>query len=196
MEKKEPNELSEFKSKEINELGLNIVAEIEASDISYKNNALHEFFRTVSKKCNKKNVWVLFGSNDKETWYPLQAASAKNIVKEIKDDFKCMLPYDKKQDKPKWDSYFYKNVMEIDYGLERKCQKYRKIREKYKFFAIAVLKNEEGLEEKIEPNFGINGYQKAECDLACKLKPLLWNPNPFTNEKGYLESEEKHERSQ
>ena len=95
-----------------------------------------------------------------------------------------MVLYEEKQSKP-WNSYFYKSVMDIEYGSDLQCQKYGKIKGMCNFLAIAILENEKSLKGK-KNGSDISDYQKVECDIAYKLKPLLWNP--IGKEFTYLKS--------
>jgi len=176
VEKEYPYGITEFKPNQIKDFGLKVIAEIEASEIQADNQNMRKFFYTIKKKCSDKHIWILFGSNDKNSWIPLQAASkTKNVAEEIRNDFLCMIPYNRDNSTKSWDSHFYKSVMDIDYGRERKYQKYRKIRNMCKWLGIAIFENENKLEE-VNDNSGISKYQKAECDIAFELKPMLWNP--------------------
>lgn len=133
----------------------------------------------IKNECADSHIWVLYGSNDKENWIPLQAASrsSENIVSEIRTDFLCMTPFDEARDSKNWDSYFYNSVMQIRYGSDTKCQKYQKMKNMCNYLAIAILISEESLDEdeKVKDRI-ISKYQKKECDIALKIKPLFWNP--------------------
>ena len=192
VEKEYPYRITEFKPNQIKDFGLKVIAEIESSEIQYDNQNLNTFFYTIEKECKDKHIWILFGSKDKKSWIPLQAGSkTKNVTEEIRNDFSCMFPYDEKKNKKSWNSCFYKSVMEIDYGLERKYQKYRQIKDMCKWLGIAIFVNESKLKD-VNDGSGISKYQKAECDIAVKLKPLLWNPAPNSStgqgERAYLKS--------
>lgn len=187
--KKYPYGIEEFKTDKITELGLKIIAEIKTSDIQADNHTMNAFLDVINKKCDDNHIWFLFGSNDKTSWIPLQAASkTNNVTEEIRNDFLCMFPYNRDNSTKSWDSHFYESVMEIDYGLERKCQKYRKIKDMCEWLGIAIYENEDQLVD-FNDGSGINKFQKVECDIALKLKPLLWNPagKEFT----YLKSKDK-----
>lgn len=133
-------------------------------------------FNEIDQKCKNSHVWALYGSIDNSNWIPLQVASKreKNVISEIKSDFLCMTSYDKERDLKDWNSYFYTSVMKVKYGFDVKCQKYQKMREMCKYLAVAILSDEESLAEL--DNEIISKYQKKECDIALKVKPLFWNP--------------------
>ncbi len=181
-----PYGLSIYKKEQIEEIGLKMIdSSIQASDIEYDTEAMSTFFSDIEINCKKHHVWALFGSNDKTNWIPLQAASctAGDVVNEIKKDFLCMTSIEARDTKT-WNSYFFKSVMNIDYGLDSKCQKYREIKKLCKYFSIAVLVNESEL-EGCSDNL-VTKYQKAECNIALTVKPLLWKP--FGKEYTYLNS--------
>lgn len=161
---------------QINRIGLEIIYIIETSEIEYNTAALNMMFNKIDQKCKNSHVWTLYGSIDNSNWIPLQVASKreKNVISEIKSDFLCMTSYDKERDLKDWNSYFYTSVMKVKYGFDVKCQKYQKMREMCKYLAVAILSDEESLAEL--DNEIISKYQKKECDIALKVKPLFWNP--------------------
>lgn len=154
----------------------NIQYIIETLEIEYNMAALNMMFNEIDQKCKNSHVWALYGSIDNSNWIPLQVASKreKNVISEIKSDFLCMTSYDKERDLKDWNSYFYTSVMKVKYGFDVKCQKYQKMREMCKYLAVAILSDEESLAEL--DNEIISKYQKKECDIALKVKPLFWNP--------------------
>ena len=174
-----PYGLNQYNESEISKIGLKIIHTIETTKIKYNSFELNELLNNIKKECVHSHVWVLYGSDNKEDWIPLQVAStiSENVVREIRTDFLCMTPFDEVRDSKNWDSYFYNSVMKIRYGFDAKCQKYQKMKNMCNYLAIAILINEESLDEdeKVK-NRIISKYQKIECDIALKIKPLFWNP--------------------
>lgn len=174
-----PYGLNQYNESEISKIGLKIIHIIETTKIKYNSSELNELLNNIKNECADSHIWVLYGSNDKENWIPLQAASrsSENIVSEIRTDFLCMTPFDEARDSKNWDSYFYNSVMQIRYGSDTKCQKYQKMKNMCNYLAIAILISEESLDEdeKVKDRI-ISKYQKKECDIALKIKPLFWNP--------------------
>lgn len=171
-----PYGLERYNEAQIKDLGLKIIHIIDTSKIEYNTEELNNLFKDIDSKCNNSHVWALYGSIDKSNWIPLQVASRreKNVISEIKSDFLCMTSFNKERDLKDWNSYFYTSVMKVKYGFDAKCQKYQKMREMCKYLAVIILVDEEVL---IEPNnIKISKYQKKECDIALKVKPLFWNP--------------------
>lgn len=174
-----PYGLNQYNESEISKIGLKIIHIIETTKIKYDSSELNELLYNIKNECADSHIWVLYGSNDKENWIPLQAASrsSENVVSEIRTDFLCMTPFDEVRDLKNWDSYFYNSVMQIRYGSDAKCQKYQKIKNMCTYLAIAILISEESLDEDGEVKDRIiSKYQKKECDIALKIKPLFWNP--------------------
>ena len=169
-----PYGLTQYDEGEIEKIGLKIIHTIETSKIKYGSRELNDLFDVVKRECGKSHVWVLYGSDEREKWLPFQVASrtSENVISEIRTDFLCMTPYDENRDLKHWNSYFYNSVMEVKYGYDAKCQKYKKMKEMCKYLAIAILKDEDQLDE----NEIITKYQKKECDIALEIKPLFWNP--------------------
>ncbi len=174
-----PYGLNQYNESEISKIGLKIIHIIETTKIKYNSSELNELLNNIKNECADSHIWVLYGSNDKENWIPLQAASrsSENIVSEIRADFLCMTPFDEARDSKNWNSYFYNSVMQIRYGSDAKCQKYQKMKNMCNYLAIAILSSEESLDEdeKVKDRI-ISKYQKKECDIALKIKPLFWNP--------------------
>lgn len=174
-----PYGLNQYDESEISKIGLKIIHIIETTKIKYNSSELNELLNNIKNECADSHIWVLYGSNDKENWIPLQAASrsSENVVSEIRTDFLCMTPFDEARDSKNWDSYFYNSVMQIRYGSDAKCQKYQKMKNMCNYLAIAILISEESLDEdeKVKDRI-ISKYQKKECDIALKIKPLFWNP--------------------
>ena len=172
-----PYGLTEYGIDIIISKGLTIVATIETDKINDNSEELKRFFGNINKECKSKHIWILFGSNDdndRKTWIPFQVASCTDVVKEIKNDFSCMF-VKKNHENRVLKSYFdKKEIMKIECGVDTKCQKYRKVKNGCKYLAVAVLEDENNLKQ--DGVFYISKYQKAECDIACELKPLLWNP--------------------
>lgn len=181
VETKLPYDINQYDEKEINEMGLKIIHIIETSKIEYNTKELKMLFVDIKEKCVNSHVWVLYGSDNKEKWIPLQAASknSKNVISEIRRDFLSMTSFDEKRDLKNWNSYFYNSVMEIRYGYDSKCQKYQKMKNMCNYLAIAILDpdKEKSLIENEKVKDGIiSKYQKIECDIALDIKPLFWNP--------------------
>ena len=179
IEAKFPYGLKKYNESEINEIGLKVIHTIETSRIEYNTKELNELFNGIKEKCKDRHVWALYGSDDQKNWIPLQVASRNsgNIIDEIRTDFLCMTSFDEKKDLKNWNSYFYNSVMEVRHGFNTKCQKYQKMREMCCYLSIAVLIGEDSLDETMEDSDGIvSKYQKKECDIALKIKPLFWNP--------------------
>lgn len=180
-------EMKMISKEDIEANGLQIIDKIEGKEIIQDSKKLKSFFEIIESKCKNKRLWVMLaGENeDSQNWLPLQIASIfainSDVVKEIKRDFRRMIPFDEKNDKKGWNSKFYNNIIEVKNGLDIVCQKYSKLREKCPYFAVAILKEE---------NYGndtdeiISKYQKKEIELAYNFEPLIWNPSPI--EKKYL----------
>lgn len=171
--------------KNIEEKGLQIIAQIDAKHIVHGSEELKKLFEIIESKCINKRMWVLLGSVDSKKWLPLQLASVSaeksDIRREIKTDLKRMIPFDSDKDIRKWTSKFHGAIMDVEIGKDIVCQKYSKLREKCPHFAIAVLVKEEYGNEDVDI---ISKYQKKEIELAYELKPLIWNPSP--REKVYI----------
>ncbi len=169
-----PYGLNQYSEDEITKIGLKIIHIIETSKIEYDTEELKKLFDDINKECKNSHVWALYGSDNKKNWIPLQVASRNsgNVINEIRTDFLCMTSFDKKKDLKNWNSYFYNSVMQIRYGFDAKCQKYQKMKKICNYLAIAILINEESLDE----NEKVTKYQKKECDIALKIQPLFWNP--------------------
>lgn len=171
-----------------------VIDNIDSNIISYDSKELKELFKAINKKCEGKHLWALLGkksneeeNDDAEIWLPLQLASvsSKDVRKEIKADFKRMIPFDPNIDTKNLSSYFYKNIMEVEIGKDNICQKYSKLKERIPFFAIAIY-NEDCTKKGTYTEKGtyITEYQKKEIDLAKDIKPLIWNASPM--EKKYI----------
>lgn len=170
-------------------LDLDIVIDnINSNIISYNSKELEKLFDDINEKCKDKHLWALLGKeSDKEEnkeakiWLPLQLASvsSEDVIKEIKGDFKRMLPFNSIKDTKNLSSYFHKNIMEVEIGKDSICQKYSKLKESIPFFAIAIYN---GAYTEIDSD--INEYQEKEIELAGKIKPLIWNASP--KEKKYI----------
>ena len=171
--------LNQYNESQISEIGLKIIYTIETTKIKYNSSELNDLFDNIKNKCANSHIWTLYGSDNKENWIPLQVASRNsgNVVSEIRGDFLCMTPFDEARDLKNWNSYFYNSVMQIRYGFDAKCQKYQKMKNMFKHLAIAILISEESLDEDGKSKDRIiSKYQKKECDIALKIKPLFWNP--------------------
>lgn len=179
IENRFPYGSNQYKESEISRIGLKIIHTIETTKIKYNSAELNNLFNDVQEECADSHIWVLYGSDNKENWIPLQVASRNsgNVVSEIRTDFLCMTPFDEARDLKNWDSYFYKSVMQIKYGSDAKCQKYQKMKDMCNYLAIAILESEESLDEdkKVKDQM-LSKYQKKECDIALQIKPLFWNP--------------------
>ena len=171
-----PYGLTQYNEKDMEEIGLEIIHIIQTAEIEYNTTALKELFVDIDEKCVNSHVWALYGFNDQNNWIPFQVASrsSKSVISEIKTDFLCMTSFDENRDLKNWNSYFYKSVMEMKYGFDTKCQKHRKMKEMCNYLAVTTLSNEQSLVEA-KDNI-ISKYQKKECDIALKIKPLFWNP--------------------
>lgn len=189
LDKEFPFGLKLLSLKDISEIGLEIIGNIDATYIDRDSGELEALFKKINDKCINKRLWVLLGSKDNKKWLPIQlgSVSAKNsdIRSEIKTDFRRMIPFNPQIDVKEWKSNYYGAIMEVEIGRDTVCQKYAKLREKCPFFAIAILDKEEYCEEDISI---ISKYQKKELELAEKLKPLIWNPSP--KEKKYIKESE------
>ena len=179
IENRFPYGSNQYEESEISRIGLKIIHTIETTKIKYNSAELNNLFNDIQEKCADSHIWVLYGSDNKEHWIPLQVASRNsgNVVSEIRTDFLCMTPFDEARDLKNWDSYFYKSVMQIKYGSDAKCQKYQKMKDMCNYLAIAILESEESLDEdkKVKDQM-LSKYQKKECDIALRIKPLFWNP--------------------
>lgn len=176
----------------LNDLGglyLDIVIDNINSNIIFSNSKeLEKLFDDINEKCKDKHLWALLGKksnkeeNDKaKIWLPLQLASVstEDVIKEIKGDFKRMLPFDSIKDTKNLSSYFHKNIMEVEIGKDSICQKYSKLKESIPFFAIAIYNG-----DYTKKGTYITKYQIKEIELAGMIKPLIWNASPM--EKKYI----------
>ena len=175
-----PYGLTIYDEKGIGKSGLKIIYTIETAKIEHDSAELNDLINNVKEKCKNRHVWVLYGSNERKgRWIPLQIASktSGDVVDEIKSDFLCMIPFDETRDLKNWNSYFYKSVMKMRYYTSTRFQKYQKMKNMCKYLAIAIL-DDEGLLNAVEKvkSDTISEYQKRECDIALKIKPLFWNP--------------------
>ena len=119
--------------KNIEEKGLQIIAQIDAKHIVHGSDELKKLFEIIESKCINKRMWVLLGSVDSKKWLPLQLASVSaeksDIRREIKTDLKRMIPFDSDKDIRKWTSKFHGAIMDVEIGKDIVCQKYSKLRE-------------------------------------------------------------------
>lgn len=192
LKKKFPFELSDnlLSLNDLSRLCLEIVIDnIDSTKIFYGSKELKELFDDIDEKCKGKHLWALLGkeNDDAKKWLPLQLASvsSKDVIKEIKADFKRMIPFDPNIDTKNLSSYFYKNIMEVEIGKDNICQKYSKLKERIPLFAIAIY-NEDCTKKGTytEKDTYITKYQIKEIDLAKEIKPLIWNASPM--EKKYI----------
>ena len=178
---------------DLEKLRLDIVIDnINSNIIFYKSEELKQLFKAIDEKCKGKHLWALLGkesdkeeNNDAKIWLPLQLASvsSEDVIKEIKADFKRMIPFDSIKDTRTLSSYFHKNIMEVEIGKDSICQKYSKLKESIPFFAIAIYNDRHYTE--IDSNINVYQiYPKKEIELAGKIKPLIWNASPM--EKKYI----------
>ena len=168
------------------ELCLKKICSIATIEIARDNKEFENLIKVVNEKCLDKHVWGLFGNNGEDQWIPLQVASisqkGKDIRREIRIDFNRMLPFSLEDDKREWKSYFHGTVMEVREGQDSVCQKYQKIKKLCDTLMIAIVDEENKLQEFTDGD--ISKYQKFEIELAKKIKPLFWNPSP--RERKYL----------
>ncbi len=131
------------------------------------------------------NTWMLCGKNaEKENYVVLQVASAKYIMREIKTDLKRMPSYIPDVDDKSWNSFFYKDVFTVKYGLDSICQKYNHIYENYSYFCIVLVDYEKYLSgEKVKKEL-VPEY--AEVKLACDYRAIYWCPSRFNSETTIL----------
>lgn len=190
LDKKFPFGLNNLLSLEdLEKLRLDIVIDnINSNIIFYKSEELKQLFKAIDEKCKGKHLWALLGkesdkeeNNDAKIWLPLQLASvsSEDVIKEIKADFKRMIPFDSIKDTRTLSSYFHKNIMEVEIGKDSICQKYSKLKESIPFFAIAIYNEDYAKEDTY-----ITKYQIKEIELAGMIKPLIWNASPM--EKKYI----------
>lgn len=103
----------------------------------------------------------------------LQVASAGDIVIEIANDLCSMQPVCE-ADTKSWGSGLHKNVFDVTYGLDARCQKYRNMFENYKeFYVVSIdhIKFLKGIE-----TFKFDEEKYAEVLFANMTRSLYWKP--------------------
>ena len=173
------------------EIGINKICQFSRKDIlsdEKRQGILDEIQDKIRNEYEKNKVWALLGGNTNEEYICLQVAGSLDIEKEIICDIKCMLPFNKTTDVKPWSSRFHKNIFEVEYGLDAKCQKYNDMLNKFSEFCVIVLDEEKYLENTDTKGFEKTAY--VEVKYAYDTKALYWNPNPFRGECKILEDVE------
>lgn len=161
-----------------------IICEFQREDLN-DNSQRKELFEKIRSKCINKNVWALLGKNKSNNYICLQVGSSTSIIDKIILDLKCMLPFDKKKDTKHWSSKFHKNVLDVEYGKDAKCQKYNHMFEHFTDFCIITVDSDKYLEDVDVKDFNKDNY--AEVMFACETKARYWNPNSFKKEYQIME---------